>query len=85
MILERWNCKTREYEPYEIPDNRRIAMLCDSMDQVIDCASCGREMTFGEGFTSLEFHAPVGFGYCVCPDCFGEESCRCWNIRGGSR
>lgn len=73
MILGRWNRGIRDYEPYRIPDDRRIRLHCDDVNELIDCVSCGRELTFGEAFTSLEFHTPMGFGYGVCPECYEEE------------
>jgi hypothetical protein len=39
------------------------------MDEPCNCALCGREMTYGEGYTSLQVHTPTGFGYTVCKDC----------------
>jgi hypothetical protein len=73
MILERWNPKTREYEPYEVPDDRRIWCTGTIMDRMIDCASCGRELPVEKAFTSIEIHTPIGFGYSVCEECYEGE------------
>lgn len=79
MRLERWNYKTREYEPYEVPDGRRVRGLCWNLTELIDCAACGREIEFGSAFTSHEIQSKSGLGYGVCPECYEEERRRYLN------
>ena len=44
------------------------------MDEIVNCCQCLKEMKFGEGYTSKEVHTPVlGFGYCVCSECYEKE------------
>ena len=43
------------------------------MDKLIACASCGKTITFGEGYTSRKITNNVGFGYCVCEQCYEKE------------
>lgn len=73
MTLNRWNWKTREYEPYEVPDGRRVAVYVPSMATVVDCASCGTSKPYGEMYTSREIHTPMGIGYSVCEECYEAE------------
>ncbi len=73
MILNRWNWRTREYEPYEVPDDRRCTTLSFDMDRIVDCASCGESLPFGRTYTSLEIHTQSGMGYGVCEKCYEAE------------
>lgn len=73
MILDRWNYKARAYEPYEVPDTRKVAIYCEDLNALIDCAICGQTITYGESYTSLALHTEFGIGYCVCGKCHEEE------------
>lgn len=73
MIVNKWNFKTREYEKVEIPDNRKICLYSNNMNEIIQCISCGNELKFGDGYTSRLYHAEMGLGYCVCHNCYEEE------------
>ena len=46
------------------------------MDEIVNCPHCGREVTFGECYTSREIHTQSGFGYAVCEKCYGIERAR---------
>lgn len=72
MILQRWNYDTHEYEPFESPA-KVTTLYSQDMDKKVDCVSCGKPMTYGDGYTSKEIHNYVGFGYPVCEDCYNEE------------
>ena len=43
------------------------------MERVIQCASCGRPLEYGKGYTSRQIHTRLGFGYIVCGDCYKKE------------
>lgn len=73
MTVRRWNFKTREYEPYEIPDDWKIKTFCVDMDEIINCPHCGRELAFGDSYTSREIHTKHGIGYSVCAECYAKE------------
>jgi hypothetical protein len=73
MKLRKWNPTKREYEPYEVPDDWHVSTYSENMDEVVNCAQCGREMTFGIGYTSRRVHTTGGFGYMVCEGCYGRE------------
>ena len=67
----RWDCEKRTYTPIELPD--RCAMYCVEMDTVISCAQCGKELEYGQSYTSMEIHTDLGMGYGVCEDCYEGE------------
>ena len=73
MVVGRWNYQKKDYDPYRIPDSWKISVFCSDMDTKINCAGCGKEMTFAEGYTSREIHGRMGFGYSVCEKCYREE------------
>ena len=74
MILNKWNYEKHGYDSYVVPDNWNVKVGGDNLDEIIHCASCGREGKFGDTYTSLEIHTPLyGFGYAVCEDCHNKE------------
>lgn len=73
MKLRKWNYETREYDLYEVPDDWELVLVTRDMEQHVNCAQCGKDMTFGEGYTSREVHTNVGFGYPVCEACYEDE------------
>lgn len=70
--IRKWNHKTRAYEPYTPPDGR-VSMNETNMETRISCASCGCQITFGEGYTSQLIHNSFGMGYTVCESCHVAE------------
>lgn len=73
MLLKKWNWKTREYDPYEIPDDWNVKTYSNDMDEIVNCPHCGRKVVFGDTYTSREIHTEHGFGYSVCGDCYARE------------
>lgn len=71
--MRRWNWETHAYEPMTVPEEWNCPIYALNMDEVVNCPSCGKEMTFGEGYVSLEIHNALGFGYSVCAECYHEE------------
>lgn len=71
--LNRWNYDKQTYEPYDVPDNWNVKSYSDDMDEIVNCPHCGKEVTFGSCYTSKEIHAPHGFGYAVCENCYNVE------------
>lgn len=72
MLLRKWNFDTHEYEPFDSPAKATFTYSAN-MDAPVDCANCGKAMTYGEGFTSRTIHTEIGFGYPVCEDCYNTE------------
>lgn len=71
--LRKWNYETHEYDLYQVPDTWVLVLYTQDMELPVNCAQCGKEMTFGEGYTSKEIHTPVGFGYPVCEQDYEKE------------
>ena len=71
--LFRWDYETRSYHKYGIPVEWIISTYRADMSQHINCAGCGKELPYGETFTSLELHTTMGIGYGVCNVCYAEE------------
>ena len=71
--LRKWNFETHEYEPFEVPDDRRLVLYTENMAQEIDCTNCGKDMTYGDGYTSKTIHNPFGIGFPVCENCYESE------------
>lgn len=81
LIYQKWNYNKHQYEPYVIPDYYYLSTYENDMNKIVNCCQCLKEMKFGEGYTSMEVHTPVGFGYCVCEECYREE----WKRRNDNR
>lgn len=67
----KWNYKNHNYDDYELPGNCKL--YSNDMEEVVNCAQCGKEITFGESYTSFEIHNHIGFGYAVCEKCYQQE------------
>ena len=70
--MKKWNPEKRQYEPY-IPPPGYVTLYEADMDQRCNCAACGKEITFGSGFTSQQIHNDLGLGYTVCESCHEIE------------
>lgn len=71
MKSYKWNYERHAYDEYDVPPKSKI--YTDDMDEIVQCAQCGRELTYGDSYTSLEIHTSGGLGFCVCEDCADEE------------
>lgn len=65
--------KKRKYEDCVIPDNWKVKTYSIDMNEKVNCASCGKEIKFGDCYTILEIHTDIGFGFAVCENCYNEE------------
>lgn len=84
MMLKKWDYKKHEYLPYEVPDTWDVALYCDDMDRRVNCANCGAEHRFGDGYVSQEIQNCVGLGYSVCSKCAKAETARKYGRHGGN-
>ena len=41
--------------------------------EIINCADCGKQITYGDCYTSLTIHTNTGMGYPVCEKCYKKE------------
>lgn len=73
MVVGKWNYEKKAYDPHMIPDEWNVMLYSDDMNEIVNCAACGRELRFGDCYTSKEIHNRVGFGYGVCEDCYKKE------------
>lgn len=71
--MNKWNYDTHKYEPFESPA-KVMSLYSEDMDEPVNCANCGRRMTYGDCYTSQTIHNKVGFGYPVCGDCYAIET-----------
>lgn len=72
-MAKKWDLKLQIYEPYTIPESWVCPLYTPDMEMAVNCASCGRAMTFGQGFTSSIIHNDAGMGYTVCEACKEKE------------
>lgn len=72
--IPRFSYETHDYHNVIIPNDWHVSLYEDDMDKTINCANCGKEIRYGNGFTSQEYHEQLfGFGYVVCEDCHNAE------------
>ena len=73
--VRRYSYKTHCYEkPEELPKNWHTPLIADSMNEIINCACCGKELKFGNSFTSMIICDMSGaFGFPVCEECYQKE------------
>ncbi|MCI6068205.1 MAG: hypothetical protein MR707_08295 [Galactobacillus timonensis] len=73
--VRRYSFKNHCYEkPEELPKNWHTPLITDNMDEIINCACCGKEVSFGRCFTSRKIFDMHGiFGFPVCRDCYEKE------------
>ena len=76
MKANKWNYKRHKYNDYIIPDGWNCKTYSPDMEETINCASCGKQLKFGDSYTSLEIHNNMGFGYAVCQRCNDNEYLR---------
>ena len=73
MILRRWNYLTHQYEKHIVPDDWHVTLYETDMNKQVNCACCGKQITHGDAYCSMEIHTHLGFGYDVCEECYAEE------------
>lgn len=72
MLLQKWNFKTHEYEPFGSPA-KVLALYSEDMVAEVDCANCGERVKYGDTYTSRTIHNHIGLGYPVCDNCYSQE------------
>lgn len=69
----KWDNDGQRCIQHSVPESWHITIIEPNLGNKCNCASCGKEMTFGEGYTSRIYQTAHGFGYCVCKDCYYKE------------
>lgn len=70
MTINKWNNKKKMYEPYEVPDTWKLTLFSCNMDEIINCTNCGKEIEFGDGYTSQRYYSNNGMAYSECKECY---------------
>lgn len=76
VMLQKWNYEKHKYEAHYVPFNWNVKIYADNMEEIINCAHCGKKVKVGDSYTSYEIHNEVGIGYGVCEKCFNIEMLR---------
>ena len=77
--VRRYSYRNHCYEkPEELPKNWHTPQSADSMNEIINCACCGKKLRFGDSFTSMTIYDMSGaFGFPVCEECYLKEWKEC--------
>lgn len=67
----RWIPKKHKYKKYRLPFG--ACLYSGDMDKVVSCASCGKEIKYGDSYTSRQIHTGFGIGFAVCSECYEKE------------
>lgn len=70
--MMKWNFITHKYENYSVPSNWHTPLIAE-MDEIINCAGCGKEIVYGYSYVSMAIHNEIGFGYPICESCMRKE------------
>lgn len=73
MLMDKYNPELGRYEGYVVPEEWICPLYCEDMAKIVNCAQCGKELRYGETYTSKEVHNHIGLGYGVCEECYQEE------------
>lgn len=73
--VRKWDFEKHEYAPIELPEDWIVPMLVpvDELDNLVNCANCGKKVPYGETMTSKQYHNMTGLGFGVCDDCYKNE------------
>lgn len=69
----RWDFMEKRYFPYIVPSDWKVTVFETHMNSVVNCAQCGKKITYGSGYTSKQIHNSMGMGFIVCPACHELE------------
>ena len=71
--MKKYNYELHKYENYEVPKNWFCKSFCDNLDELVNCAKCGKELKCGDAYTSKIIQNDFGFGYMICEKCANKE------------
>ena len=71
--MKEWDYGTHRYTQYKVPADWYCPLIA-GLEEKVNCARCGKEVTFGDTYTSMElFEDGEAFGYSVCEECHEKE------------
>ncbi len=71
--MYKYDRKIHKEIPYTPPvKGGNYPVYCDSMDEKVNCAQCGKEIKYGNGYVSIEIFSGA-FGHTVCEECHEKE------------
>lgn len=76
-MVDRWDYISKTYQKYMIPAEWKVATYSEDMEEKVNCCQCGKEIKFGDSYSSQEIQTQMGFGYATCEKCHEEEMERC--------
>lgn len=72
-VLKKWNHEKHDYEPFEVDEDWKLVLFTNDMNEITTCPHCGKNILYGESYTSKEIHTEMGMGYPVCGKCYEKE------------
>lgn len=82
MLLRKWNYEKHNYEPYEVKEDWNVKVYTNNMEEIINCAHCGKKIKAGDSYSSYEIQTEIGIGYGICEKCYNIEFIRKNQIKG---
>lgn len=77
MKAQRFDMNIMDFVPYEIPEGYKSVTYETNMKQLINCASCGRQMRYGDSYRSWRYVDCYHVPYSICNECrLGEQESR---------
>lgn len=70
MTVNKWDSKKKKYNKVNIPSDWKISTFEFDMNTIVNCVNCGKEVVFGDGYTSRRYHTEMGMGYSECEECY---------------
>jgi hypothetical protein len=73
MKINKWDFKKHKYSIEDIPKDWNVPLYSNDMDIIVNCPNCGKEIEYGDGYTSKQWQNHIGLGYSVCEECHNKE------------
>ena len=64
MILRKWNYQKHNYDKHEVSDTWNCKTFCEDLEEIVNCAQCGKQVKHGNTYVSLEIHTMMRFRIC---------------------
>ena len=70
-MVDKWDYELQKYVEYDLP--KGACLFQNALDNNVVCAECGKELAYGDCYTSRTIQDSMGFGYGICVDCYDKE------------